>query len=298
MRIFQAMEALTGAVVEGCPPERFVRLAQGLLASARPGLIVADLAESAVLLGRFQRRWSAAPEPGRVVRRMGGGRALEVGPGTVAVCVVVPSPTFSPDKTMNRCVRSLLHAIGAVARKPAHYFGRDAVVMDGREVAIVSQEGLDPVLFEAYVSVKGMPAGRYPPHGDPRIAERTLGGLGDVPFAAFAAELMAAYAAQPGPPPEEGPLPAPSPDEREGGFRWSGWVDVPIGFVEAMVGHGVVRLRGDFIAPYDRVVALEQRLASASRAGLREAAADAFAGAYLHGVDDPTIFADAVMAAG
>ncbi len=298
MRIFQRMDALTGVVVEGCPPERFVRLEQGLLAAAHPGLLVADLAESAVLLGRFQRRWSAAPDAARVARRVGGGRALEVGAGTVGVCVVVPAPEFSPDKTMNRCVRGLLHAIGAVAGKPAHYFGRDAVLMDGREVAVVSQEGIDPVVFEAYVSVTGFPSGRYPPHGDPRVAERTVGGLDQVPFATFAAALMAAYAAAPGALPPEGPPPAPPVDEREGGYRWSGWADVPIGFVEAMVRPGVVRLRGDFIAPYERVVALEQRLAAASRAALRDATVDAFAGAYLHGVDDPVVFADAVLAAG
>src|SRR5262249_27213497 len=182
-----------------------------------------------------------------------------------------------------RCVRGLLHAIGAVAGKPAHYFGRDAVIMDGREVAVVSQEGIDPVMFEAFVSVRGFPPGRYPPHGDPRVAERAIGGLDAVPFATFSAALMSAYAARPGAAPPEGPSPAPAVDEREGGYRWSGWADVPIGFVEAMARTGVVRLRGDFIAPYERVVALEQRLAAASRTTLPGAAAGAFAGAYLLG---------------
>jgi len=299
MRIFHPVDLLTSAVVKACAPARFVRLQQGQLAAGRPSLLVADLSESVVLLGRYQRRWSAAGDAGPIVRRVGGGRAVQIHPGVTGVSLVVPDPQFTPDKTMNRCVRGLLSAIGTVSGKAAHYFGRDAAVVGGNEVAILSQEGLGPVLFEAYVSVTGaleMPAGRYPGHGDPRVAAPPRATLERVTFDVLADTLVRAYGARPGALPDEAADLA--VDEDDAGLAWSGWADVPIGFIEALTGPGTVRLRGDFIAPSATIAALERRLATESRARVRRTVVEAFEGAYLIGVDAPETLADAVLAAG
>ena len=300
MRLFHRVDPLTSAVIKSCSPARFVRLQQGQLASGRPSLLVADLSESVVLLGRYQRRWSAAGDWASVVRRVGGGRALRIHPGVTGVSLVVPDPQFPPDKTMNRCVRGLLSAIGSVSGKAAHYFGRDAAVVGGNEVALLSQEGLGPVLFEAYVSVTGaleMPAGRYPGHGDPRVAAPPRAMLaGGVTFDVLSEALVRAYGARPGALPDEGADLA--VDEDEAGLAWSGWADVPIGFIEALTGPGTVRLRGDFIAASATIAALERLLATESRARVRRTVAEAFEGGYLIGVDAPETLADAVLAAG
>src|SRR5262249_22845600 len=159
----------TGAIVRACAAETFVRLEAGLLADAGPAMVVAELQGDSMLLGRHQRSWSAQGEtigPLGTYRRAGGGEALLAGDGVVAIAPGLPGLTGGAEKAMHRGVGGL--SGGGLGFGPAGaLFGRVSVGAGGAEVAVVSQEGTRPVLFEAYVSVSGTlraGPGRYPEH--------------------------------------------------------------------------------------------------------------------------------------
>jgi hypothetical protein len=294
------MGALRTIIVTGCAAEQFGRLALALEDQqvGAPTLLVAEIADDALLLGRHQRAASAIDAGGArarglaVARRAGGGKAVRVAPGTVGVLLAVPpggwTEALSPDKVLNRCVRGLLGGLpSAGATGGAFYFGRDFVVWQRQQIAVVSQDGNagGTKLFEALVATEAplaLPASlsRRPEHDDPRAGGPPHACLSTAWAAAgrrrgfeeIARALVAGYArllgATPMPEPDApapGPPLAPPVDEDEAGFVASGPVQVPIGFIEALVRRegdriGEARLRGDLIAPAFAVVDLEASL--------------------------------------
>jgi hypothetical protein len=318
-------------------PARFARLARGLLQrpAGEPALLLAPLTGAAVLLGRHQRRASALREEAvaraglPVIRRAGGGRALLAGEGVLGVVAAAPPGAalfpgpFAVDKVTNRYVRGLLAGLRAAGARGAAWFGRDFVSSASRRVALLAQEGTAEggTGLEAWVAVSrdlALPEGlsAYPAHGDPRAAGpppdtvSAQAGRALDP-AEVAAAVAAGYAAAAGleAAPFEGPLPE-APDlptgEDEAGFTASGVADVPCGFVEALVraGGGAVleaRLRGDLTAPAFAWEALERSLAGCPlrypELGRRVDEAFRRPGAFVHGLADLAVLAEAVLAA-
>jgi lipoate-protein ligase A len=332
------MPRLLVARLDPGPPERCLRTARALLSrdGGEPVLLLAPLAGEAVLLGRHQRaasalRLFAARERGLpVARRLGGGRALLAGEGALLVLAAAPPGAslfpgpFAVDKVLNRYVRGLLAGLRASGARAAAWFGRDVVSSDGRRVAVVSQEGTAAggTALEALVAVSrdlALPEdlGGYPAHGDPRAAgppPATLSALaGRAVAAGEVAEAVArGYAGASGLEAVawEGALPEAPPlagEEDEAGLAPSGLAEIPIGFAEALVrraGERVLeaRLRGDFMAPAFAREALERSLAGCPLAfeevGRRVDAAFRAPGAFVHGLRDLRVLAEAVLAAG
>ncbi len=327
------MASLRVVTARGVAPEQLQRWGAGLLAQdlGTATLVVAELDDACVLLGRHQRAASAIDVAGasarglRVARRLGGGKAIAVAPGAVGVLLAVPPGAglavhASAERAINRYVRGLLRGLGG-----AFYFGRDFVSADKRQVAIVSQDGAPgggTVLFEAYVAVSAplaLPAelSRYPVHSDARAvgpAHTSLHELRRVRgFAEVAQAIASGYAQATGAWLQatgedalvEGETPGPDVLENDDGWAWSGVADVPIGFIEAQVRQeaGIAqaaRLRGDFIAPAFVVRALEAslqgcRLEFASLAPLVDAALG-LPGATIVGVTQLRVIADAFAA--
>jgi hypothetical protein len=325
------------ARIPECDPARFVRIEAGLLRHGwpKPLLVLAALAEPALLLGRHQRARSAVDVDGararglRVVRRAGGGRSLLVGEGVLATFLFVPAadpltPAGTPaDRLLNRHVRGLLAGLRAAGARSAAYLGRDFVSAEGRQLALVSQEGTaaGAAAFEAFVAAaRPLPVphdlSRYPPHRDPRAGGPRPVRLGDLSgratsFDELAAAIEGGYSAAHDREPvrASGRLPEAEPPpalEEEDGFAESGLVEVPIGFAEALVRHGGgrvarARLRGDFVAPAFVIEGLEADLDGAPLAfaelGRRVDAAFRRPGAFMHGVRELRVLADAVLAA-
>ncbi|AKU91003.1 hypothetical protein [Vulgatibacter incomptus] len=296
-------EALAIHLLEDCPPERFARLGQGLLrqveSDPRPRLLIAGLRGEAVLLGRHQRAASALARAGleerSVARRSGGGRAIRAGDGTIGVLLALPrmgallQDPATADKLINRYVRGLNVGLTlAGAGSGAHYFGRDFVSAEGRQIAVVSQDGLasGAVLFEAVVAVSrplALPDGLdgYPEHGDPKAGGPPHGTLAELwksphDLEALAESIATGYGRSLGCETalvQEGGLReepvVPDVAEDEAGFADSGVADIPIGFAEALVRRdgdriAEVRLRGDFIAPAFVLRGLERALEGTS----------------------------------
>lgn len=324
-----------------CTPEAFVRIGAGLLEriadDPRPRLVLANLEGEAILLGRHQRAASAlerqaVEEAGLPVhRRPGGGRALVAGSGRLGVYLGLPRPDAlldSPipvDRVINRYVRGLLAGlVRAGAEQGAHYFGRDFVSSESRQLARLSQEGLPqgPTLFEAVIGVTEStelpPAlGGYPVHSDPRVEGPppvTLEELGGEPrpFSALAEAIVSGYEKAFGVEAEQASGSTPPAEleppvwEEESGFEESGVADIPIGFAEALLKHDgevvrEVRFRGDFIAPAFAVRAMEAELPGSplgfSALGEKVDAIFRREGAGILGVRGLRIFPDAVLAA-
>lgn len=218
------MARLRFLTIRACSPERFVRLGAGLLAlmvedpHALPVLLVAELEGPSILLGRHQRFRSAldvekvrgAGMP--VHRRLGGGRAVLAPDRTLGIYLAMPRPgsllpaPVGPDKLINRYIRGLNAGLTlAGAGTGAHYFGRDFISSESRQLGRVSQDGLPPgvaigqgaagpgqdsspdssqqetavtgygaVIFEALVAMEGVLAlpgvlNGYPEPEDPRV---------------------------------------------------------------------------------------------------------------------------------
>lgn len=254
-----------------CPPERFLRQAQGTLMRlerermAPPVLLVAELDSEALLLGRFQRGSAALDRKAveaaglPVLRRNSGGRALQVGRGVVAVALVLPSmgsllgaPLPAP-RVMNRYVRGLLAGLTRLgATGGARFFGRDFVSCRSLQLAALGHDGgRQAAMVEAFIAVeRGLALAPglsgYPEHGDPRHAGpawEPLAAHRKAPpsfqevvdtLARSHASTYGCLAAQRRDLVEEPLGVGPAVFEEEAGFESSGVADVPIGFLEAL----------------------------------------------------------------
>lgn len=323
------MTALRTIIVPSCAAERFARLAPALLEQevGAPTLLVAELAGDTLFLGRHQRTASAlVASAGPALRRAGGGKALRAAPATVGVLLAVPhggwAERLDPDKVLNRCVRGLLRALPKVgASGGAYYFGRDFVVSQQHQIAVISQDGAPggTLLFEALIAAAeplALPAGvsAYPEHPDARAQGPPHGSLRGPRFEDVVRAIVDGYTSLLGAtlmPEAEAPDPGPplGPDvvEEEEGFHWSFLAAVPIGFLQAGVradGKRIaeVRLRGDFMAPAFAVAALEQALRGKrfeiGDVGPAVDAAFGRGGAPIIGVRDLRVVADCILDAG
>ncbi|MCC6994088.1 MAG: hypothetical protein IT370_05605 [Deltaproteobacteria bacterium] len=281
------------AVVHECSLERFVRLEAGLMARP-PGvatLVVCQLMGQGLLLGRYQRAARFDLEAARaagltLARRVGGGRALVAGQGTVGVLLAVPPggagllpAVVAADKVLNRYVRGLLRGIGLLGA-PAHYFGRDFVTADHRQIGRISQDGGPDgsVLFEAVVALERnlevapelMP-GVVPVA--PSASAPAPVALADLTcrlrrFDEVADQLALGYASTYGQERAaiEAPAEAPAPELSPAPIGPVGpAVNIPIGVLEAELAlHAgtisAARLHGDFIATSFAIAALEAGL--------------------------------------
>lgn len=334
--------------VPACTPDRFVRIGAGLLAGMAaevdpaPILVVAELKGPSILLGRHQRLSSALASERldglEVHRRLGGGRAILASDGTLGIYLVVPgigsllSAPVGADKLINRYVRGLNAGLTlAGAARGAHWFGRDFISADSRQLGRVSQDGLQPVagratgpaLLEAFVAIsEGLSLPRslsgYPEAEDPRAEGPEAVSLSEwvedgIDFESIAAKIASGYERVYGCSlvPWEGDVPelvppGPGAVEDEAGFEESGVADVPIGFAEALVRHDgervlEVRLRGDFIAPAFVIRGIEEALVGCpldfTQLGTRIDTAFQQPGAMVLGLRSLRVLADAVLAA-
>lgn len=329
-------------VVPSCSPERFVRLGAGLLdevaADPRPRLLICRLEGEAVLLGRHQRATSALEADAlegagpRILRRVGGGRALLAGEGRIGLYLALPKldslldTPIPADRVLNRYVRGLLAGLThSGAGAGAHYFGRDFVSSESRQLARVSQDGgpEGATLFEAFVGVEESldlpaPLRGYPVHSDPRAdgpPPVTLSELWSEPhsFEAIADAIVRGYATTFDCAIEridraDGPEATILPEvwEDEDGWEESGVADIPIGFAEALLRHDgdrveEVRFRGDFIAPAFVLRELEASLRGErlefQALGAKVDAAFRRPGAGILGMRGLRTFPDAILAA-
>lgn len=336
-------ERLVVQTVRDLPAERFGALGAGLLArmetdpQAEPVLLVAELTGDAVLLGRHQRSRSAL-ETARVReagvgigRRLGGGRAIRAGKGTIGVVLAVPRPgsllpaPVGADKVINRYVRGLNAGLTALgAGSGAHYFGRDFVSAESRQLGVVSLDGTSSgaAVFEAVVAIDrplSLPDGfsGYPEHEDPRVGGPEAAALSSLwsrahSFEEIAQAIAGGYVRLHGcellwsEAATAGVDLLPPVDEDEAGFEESGVADVAIGFAEALVRHDgstvtEARLRGDFLAPAFAVRELERDLAGCplefEAIGARVDGAFRRPGAAILGLKGLRVLAEAVLAA-
>ncbi len=138
------------------------------LGETAPALLIHAMPGRMVSLGRYQ-LYSGPAERGGISgwRRLTGGRVAGAGEGWLGVALVLPSRTallperdarLKPEQVMNRHVRGLLGGLRTLGLD-CFYPGRDAVTVDGREIAMCSFEtgASGAMLFEAALAVnRGM----------------------------------------------------------------------------------------------------------------------------------------------
>ncbi len=210
---------------------------------------LAFASDDAVLLGAFQR---ACDGPPGAMARGTGGAAVRVGPGTLHVMLALARLDCDESKLLNRHVRPLLRALGA------RYFGRDWIDLGGHPVASVGfahERATGRTVVEAFVAVRTpfAVAARASYLGkEPATLESLRGPIDD---AALGAKILAAYGA-----PEIAAARAPAPAPTQA--PWSARVDEAIGPVCAGRDEtGRMRVGGEFMASFDAVLDLEDRLA-------------------------------------
>ncbi|HEY1957684.1 MAG TPA: hypothetical protein VGH28_18820 [Polyangiaceae bacterium] len=243
-------------------------------------LAIAFAREDAVLLGAFQRACDGPP--GAIVRGTPGG-AVRIGPGTLHVMLALTRLDCDETKILNRHVRPLLRAIGG------RYFGRDWVDLGGHPVAHVGfahSRATGRTVVEAFVSMRtpldGARAtylGKSPTTLDPADDEKLV------------AKIIAAYGV---PLFEPAPV-APSPADET---PWVASIDEAIGPIRAgRDASGCMRVGGEFMASFDAIADLEDRLSRAE--DVRPAVDAAFTAPHtaLFGVRSLESFARAIEAA-
>ena len=245
-------------------------------------LEVAFASDDAVLLGAFQR---ACDGPPGALLRGSPGCAVRVGPGTLHVLLAVRRLAVDETKILSHYVRPLLRATHG------RYFGRDWIDVDHHPVAHVGfahERKTGRAVFEAFVAVRtpfavgdrGSYLGKTP---------ATLSRADDL-----AAAVVRSYA----PTPARTPTPTLTPTLTPSPLAWSARVDEAIGPVCAGRDEtGRMRVGGEWMASFDAVADLEERLARGEDV---RAAVDAAFGAphtALFGVRSLESFARAIEAA-
>lgn len=262
-----------------------------------PRLFVGKPADSAVLLGAFQRTCelpAALVASHAVLRRVTGGGAIEVGPGVLAVAFVYPNlPSLAASslplqgaQILNRAVRPLLRALTRTVH-PTQYFGRDWLSSDKRPTGLVSfahEARTDRLVVEAFLSFGAscLTLERASYQGKTPASYDELRGR-PVDEARFAEALAeeSGLPVEPFPDGSSEPGSMPEPDEP----GWTSRVDEALGPLYAGPdAHGVVRLGGELVASFDRVAFLERNLEPRAERDARVDQAFTEPGAHLFGV--------------
>jgi hypothetical protein len=228
----------------------------------RAEIEIAFCKDDAILIGAFQR---ACDAPSPSIQRGTGGCAVRVGTGTLHV--MVAAPTFDEDESviLNRMTRPLLRAL------KARYFGRDWIDVDHHPVAHVGfahERATRRTVFEAFVAVRTPFAitDRASYIGKtPSTFEALRGPIND---ANLVESILDAYKL-----PTHEPSPLVSKLEARSSEPWTARIEEAIGPVCAGRDEtGAIRFGGEFMASYDAVRDLEDRIARGEPA---EEAADA-----------------------
>jgi len=234
-----------------------------------------------VLLGAFQRACDVPDaDRARAIVRGTPGAAVRVGRGTLVVLVSLARIDCDESQILNRHVRPILRALRRVGCA-ANYFGRDWIAVGGRPVGHVGfaherapRDGRVRAVVEAFVAVRGAPFAvttrashrgktiatleelRGKPVDDDALVARVVDELGAIEDGAIARE--------------------PNEEERTNADPpWSARVEEAIGPVCAgRDARGVMRVGGEFMASFDAVRDLEDRVESGQE--IRSAVNDAF----------------------
>lgn len=252
------------------------------LASGRsPQIWLRTASRHEICLGAFQRAASALrASPGLpVTRRLSGGPALWIAPGTLHLLLTLPSPSAliadaDPHRLINRHVRPLLRALRRVGAL-ASYPGRDWVSASHRPVAWVGlahHAASGACAFEAFIPLLepfALPAhlDGYPARNNAPFLGKTPASLGQitsrpVPPEQLSDALLAAYDEVGGPlarPPWTDEITRPlALDTRP---PWASLREGVIGFLGAS-REPAPELGGDFFASSDLIDAINDALAA------------------------------------
>ncbi len=250
--------------------------------------------ESATVLGAFARRTESMPYA-RVVRRGSGGPAVQVGPGTLWLALLLSrvDALVACDEAhlVNRYVRPLLRALtkcGALA----HFFGRDWISVRHRPAAWVGfahDAASGRVVIEAFIAretrfdrgARGSYLGKEP---------GTLGSILGTPVTEekLAGAIVAAYADAYGRAAvDRGALPGGEEETVAIEPAWAATAEEAIGEIGAgLDARGRFRVGGELLVSRDALAALETAVAGAEDAeisGIVDATLGA-AGVALDGV--------------
>jgi hypothetical protein len=219
-------------------------------ALSRSEIEIAFSEDDAILIGAFQRA-SDAPSPS--LQRGTGGCAVRLAPGILHV--LVATPTFDEDESviLNRMTRPLLRAL------KARYFGRDWIDVDHHPIAHVGfahERATRRTVFEAFIAVRSTFAitARASYMGKTPSTLETL--RGPIDDEALVKSITDAYAL-----PTHEPSPLVSKLEARSSKPWTARIDEAIGPICAgRDEHGVIRFGGEFMASFDAVRDLEERI--------------------------------------
>jgi hypothetical protein len=222
-------------------------------AIARPEIEIAFCEDDAVLLGAFQR---ACDGPEGAIQRGTGGCAVRVGAGTLHVLVALPSFEEDESVILNRLTRPLLRALRA------RYFGRDWIDVDHRPVAHVGfahERATRRTVFEAFVAVRTPFAIADRPSylgKKPATLEELRGTIDD---AALVRTIADAYGHETR---DASTSTSHEHEPRVTSAPWKARLDEAIGPVCAGADDaGRMRIGGEWMASFDAVRDLEDRLA-------------------------------------
>jgi hypothetical protein len=262
-----------------------------------PRLFVGKSAESAVLLGAFQRACelpAASVGSRAVLRRITGGGAIEVGPGVLAVTMAYPNlPSLAKSalplqsaQILNRAVRPVLRALTRTVH-PTQYFGRDWLSSEKRPTGLVSfahEARSDRLVVEAFLSFGAscLTLERASYQGKIPVSYEDLRKkpVDEARFVEVLAE-ESGLLVEPFPEGFSDRGSMPEPDEP----GWKSRVDEALGPLYAgRDAQGLVRLGGELVASFDRVAWLERNLEPLSERESRIDQAFTESGAHLFGV--------------
>ncbi len=260
-------------------------------AMARPlantELEIGFASDDGVLLGAFQR---ACDGPSGAIARGTPGAAVRVGTGTLHVLVALPRLEHGEDQILNRHVRPILRGLGA------QYFGRDWISLAHRPVAHVGfahERASGRTVVEAFIAVRTpFAVTERASHlkKTPATLEEIRGRLDDD---ALVASIVTAFDGEHVAVQRESSARVVTNDDPP----WTARVDEAIGPVCAgLDAAGRMRVGGEFMASFDAVRDLEDRIATQE---IRSAVNDAFGAPHtaLFGVRSLESFARALEAA-
>jgi len=223
-------------------------------------LEVGFIGEEGALVGSFQR---ACDGPEGAMQRGTCGCAVRVGPGTLHVLITLGRLDCDETKILNRHVRPLLAGLTKASSKPTRYFGRDWLDVASHPIAQVGfahERASGRTVIEAFIAVRTPFALQARPSYSgkkPATLEALCGKLDDetlVQSITLAHAFDERHTLSPPSSPLLSPLTRDPP--------WGACVDEAIGPVCAgRDGSGRMRVGGEWMASFDAVRDLEDRLA-------------------------------------
>lgn len=227
-----------------------------------------------VLLGAFQRACDV-PDGDRAIARGTAGAAVRVGRGTLHVLVAIARLEHDETQILNRHVRPILRALDA------NYFGRDWISLEHRPIAHVGfahERATGRTVVEAFIAVRTLfdVAERASHRGKKTATLEEIRGakIDDDGLVRKIVDAFGTHEALTREPHEPSEVDVITRDDPP----WAARVDEAIGPVCAgRDARGVMRVGGEFMASFDAVRDLEERIARETMTPqkIREAVNDA-----------------------